>query len=143
MAGLDVYEKRWGPPTFIEPTVPTGVDKPWTGPERVKEIHAVFDREEKEQRKVYKRDELPHSYSLITPEWLTDCIAGDKHPDAKVVSWSSGEIDNGTSNRLPITMEWNEAGKQANLPTSAFCKSTTAIENRLNMVRLQICLTPA
>jgi hypothetical protein len=30
----------------------------------------------------------------------------------------------GTANRQQISMEWNEAGKKAGLPSSVFCKAT-------------------
>jgi hypothetical protein len=53
------------------PALPAGVDTPWTGPERVKVIWEIYEREEKEQRKVYKRDQLFVSASLAMLLMLT------------------------------------------------------------------------
>jgi hypothetical protein len=36
----------------------------------------------------------------------------------------------GTANRRRIYTTWNEAGKQAGLPASVFCKATHDLENR-------------
>jgi thiamine kinase-like enzyme len=76
--------------------------------------------------------QLPVSYEEITPAWLTAVLlpALSAPEDAEVVERRLGESDEGTSSRRRIYLTWNEAGQQAGLPTSVFCKSTLSLESR-------------
>ncbi|HZZ46330.1 MAG TPA: phosphotransferase [Pseudonocardia sp.] len=75
-------------------------------------------------------DELPLSYEEITSEWLTAVLIPDGIAGAEVVSHRLGDEDEGTSSRRHIFLEWNEAGKQAGLPSSVFSKSTMTLASR-------------
>lgn len=74
-------------------------------------------------------DDMPPSYESITAEWLTAILNGGVQ-QAAVVSHALGPRDDGTSNRRTIDIEWNEAGKNARLPASVFCKGTQSLESR-------------
>ncbi|GAA5165420.1 hypothetical protein GCM10023321_55390 [Pseudonocardia eucalypti] len=80
-------------------------------------------------RTLGRPDELPLSYAEITPAWLTAVLAADA-PGAEVTAHRLGEEDEGTSSRRHIFLEWNEAGRAAELPASVFCKSTMTLESR-------------
>jgi hypothetical protein len=74
--------------------------------------------------------DVPASYEAITPQWLTAILCKDR-PGAEVVSFSGGEADDGSSNRRRIFLTYNDAGKQAGLPASVFCKGATQLKNRI------------
>lgn len=74
-------------------------------------------------------DDMPPTYESITPEWLTAVLANG-NPGAQVVSHELGPRDDGTSNRRKITVQWNDAGRQAGLPEKLFCKGTQSLESR-------------
>lgn len=93
-------------------------------------ITAAYERDVAEQRKVRNADEIPPFYESITPEWLTAILCRDV-PGAHVVSYRLAEIDNGTSNRRRIFVEYDAAGQAAGLPPSIFCKATVDLVNRL------------
>lgn len=72
---------------------------------------------------------LPLSYELITPEWMTSVLCKG-HTEAKVLSMRLGPEDSGSANRRKIALEYNNAGKKAGLPTSIFCKASHNLMNR-------------
>ena len=80
-------------------------------------------------RTLTSADQLPLSYDEITPAWLTAVLAGDA-PGAEVLSLRLGTEDEGTSSRRHIYLTWNDAGNEAGLPASVFCKSTMSLESR-------------
>jgi hypothetical protein len=53
---------------------------------------------------------------------------------AEVLTHSLGPSDDGTSSRRRIHLTWNDAGAQAGLPASVFCKSTMRLETRYVLV---------
>ncbi len=77
-------------------------------------------------------DDIPINFEAITPQWLT-AILCKQHPGAAVTGLQLGPIDEGTSSRRRILLEYNEAGKAAGLPTSVFCKSTHTLTSRLRL----------
>lgn len=50
---------------------------------------------------------------------------------AEVTNFSLGPVDNGSSNRRIISLEYNQAGRDAGLPASVFCKASHDLLNRL------------
>ena len=91
--------------------------------------HYASEVEKAAGRTMTTASELPLSYEEITPTWLTAALATG-HPGAEVVSHRLGDVDEGTSSRRRIHLEWNEAGVSAGLPASVFCKSTMTLESR-------------
>lgn len=79
------------------------------------EIKARYEQEHKAHKSPTTRDELPFTYEAITPAWLTAVLAHG-HAGAAVLSHTLGPVDNGTSNRRRIALEWNAAGLAAGLP---------------------------
>ncbi len=93
-------------------------------------ITAAFERDVAEQRKVRDPREIPPFYESITIEWLSAILCKDV-ADAQVVAYLLDEVDNGTSNRRRIFVDYNAAGQSAGLPSSVFCKATVDLVNRL------------
>jgi hypothetical protein len=91
--------------------------------------HYAAEVDRAADRTMKAASELPMSYEEITPAWLTAVLAGDR-TGAEVVSHRLGDVDEGTSSRRRIFLEWNEAGVSAGLPGSVFCKSTMTLESR-------------
>jgi hypothetical protein len=106
--------------------------KPWTSREKIEAIKAAYQRERASQRKAVTLDDIPFSYELITTKWITATI-GRHCSGAVATSFQLGPEDDGTSNRRHISIEWNDAGKAAGLPSSVFCKATQGLNNRLNL----------
>lgn len=75
-------------------------------------------------------DDVPVSGETITPAWLTAVLCRDV-PGAEVVSCATSNDSSGTSTRVAIEVEYNEAGQQAGLPTALFAKTTTAFSQRI------------
>ncbi len=93
------------------------------------EIKREFEREQSVCEPLLSADRLPTSYEAITPAWMGHALA-NPYPAAAVVSLRLGDVDEGTSSRRRIFLEWNQAGKRAGLPTSVFCKGSLHLENR-------------
>lgn len=79
--------------------------------------------------KVVSSVELPSRYENITPRWLS-AILCESAPGAEVVDFRLDEDDPGTSNRRRVFVDYNQEGKDANLPDSIFCKATMGFVNR-------------
>ena len=94
--------------------------------EKVKQI---FDAEAKRPQKVTDPKDVPSTYNSFTEEWLTRVLCKDT-PGAKVVSFSLGEADDGSSNRRRIFLSYNDAGQKAGLPPSVFCKAAASVPVR-------------
>lgn len=75
-----------------------------------------------------KRGDIPISYDTITAEWLTATLAPDV--TGVVKSFKLGPVDNGSSNRRRIEIQW-EGANADKLPTSVFCKAAHSAENRI------------
>ena len=93
------------------------------------EIKAAYEQERAAIGKVYRKEEIPLEWDLITPEWLTDALIGAGKAE-KIVACRLDERDEGTASRRRIFLEYNDAGRAANLPATVFGKSTQHLENR-------------
>ena len=96
------------------------------------EIARRFEVEKRDRRPLVSTEVLPISYEEITPAWLTGALA--KHfPGAEVRGCRLGDVDEGTSSRRRIHLEWKDAAtftKNPELPASVFCKGTLSLESR-------------
>ncbi|MFE7799689.1 phosphotransferase [Nocardia sp. NPDC057440] len=75
-------------------------------------------------------DDVPISGDAITVGWLTAVLCRDV-ADAEVLSFSTSNGSHGTSTRVAIRVDYNEAGQQAGLPTELFAKTTTSLSQRI------------
>lgn len=94
--------------------------------DEIKQRHA---EEDAGKAPVTRAEEIPMSYELLTPDWFTDVLCRDT-PGAKVTNIRLAEPDEGTASRRQIFLEYNEAGQQASLPASVFCKATYTLASR-------------
>lgn len=98
---------------------------------RIEQIQRAFDEEQKSRdKKVFDATELPTTFDALTPEWLTDVLCKNV-ADAKVISYSLGPVDNGSSNRRRIGVVYNDAGRSAGLPERLFAKASHGVLNRI------------
>ncbi|MDN2495117.1 aminoglycoside phosphotransferase family protein [Nocardia nova] len=74
--------------------------------------------------------DVPISGDKITPEWLTAVLCRDV-PGAEVSGFETSNGSSGTSTRVAITVEYNDVGTQAQLPTRLFAKTTTSFSQRI------------
>lgn len=98
---------------------------------KFEQVKALYETESKERKIVVRKDELPHSYDLISDEWLTNILCG--HASGIEVSRHSlDEADEGVTNRRRIFIEYNnaEAAAKAGLPSSVFCKASQTLSSR-------------
>jgi len=93
------------------------------------EIQSRFEAERRAGGPLRTANDIPLSYETITPEWLT-CVLAKNHPGAAVLSFRLSAPDEGTSSRRRIFVDWNEAGKRAELPATVFCKATSSLASR-------------
>lgn len=75
-------------------------------------------------------DDVPVSGETVTPEWLTAVLCREV-PDAEVTSFNTTNGSRGTSTRVAIQVEYNDAGIRAGLPTELFAKTTTDFSQRI------------
>ncbi len=75
-------------------------------------------------------DDVPGSPNAITPEWLTAAICSGT-PGALVEKLDVELSSAGTHERHKLHVTYNEAGRQAGLPTSIFTKSMPSIVTRM------------
>jgi hypothetical protein len=75
------------------------------------------------------RDDVPMSGADLTTEWLTEVLCRDI-PGAQVVSFSTPGGSSGTSERLALRVEYNDAGIAAVLPTQLYTKTTKSFRQR-------------
>jgi Phosphotransferase enzyme family len=94
------------------------------------EIKSAYGAELDHDRPVTDLDQVPTSYRSITREWLTKAICR-KVPGAEVHSFDLGERDDGSSNRRRISLVYNDAGREAKLPPTVFCKAAETLANRI------------
>jgi hypothetical protein len=64
-----------------------------------------------------------YTIEQVTPAWLTK-ILGSAAPGASVLTANNTGGHEGMTSRHKWTLEWNDAGKAANLPTKIFFKAT-------------------
>jgi thiamine kinase-like enzyme len=94
------------------------------------QIKAAYERDMQSGRVAVLESELPLSFETITDEWLTNVLC-KAHAGARVVAHRLSEVNNGSSNRRKIYLEYNAEGKAAGLPEAVFCKATHGLENRI------------
>jgi hypothetical protein len=94
------------------------------------QIERAFAAEKANPAVPLTRADIPQSYEVIGPDWLTDILCRDV-AGAAVVDCTLGPPDEGTNNRRRIHLRYNHAGQRAGLPASVFCKSTQGLANRL------------
>ncbi len=75
-------------------------------------------------------EDVPVSAQTITPEWLTAVLCRDT-PGAEALGFETSDGSSGTSTRLAIRVDYNDAGVEAGLPTRLFAKTTTALSQRI------------
>ena len=95
-------------------------------------IRARYDEDKAVAREARALDEIPFSYEMIGPDWMTAVLCRSV-PGARVTKVTLGEADEGTSSRRAIYLEYNEAGARAGLPRSVFCKSSHSVLHRINL----------
>ncbi len=80
--------------------------------------------------KARRIEDVPVSGDAITAEWLTAVLCRDV-PAAEVVSFETSNGSSGTSTRVALSVQYNEPGEQAGLPTRLFAKTTTSLSQRI------------
>ncbi len=93
-------------------------------------ITRIYQEDLASGRKAIALGDVPITYESITPEWLTQILCRDV-PGAAVVSFEQGERNDGSSNRRRLYLTYNEAGRNAGLPATVFCKMAESLKNRL------------
>jgi thiamine kinase-like enzyme len=94
------------------------------------DIRRAYEEEVRANKTPRTADDLLLSYESITPEWLTAILCA-RTPGAHVISFALGPADEGTSSRRRIeAIEYDAAGRAANLPKSVFCKGSLSLPNR-------------
>lgn len=94
------------------------------------QIRQAYEAELDHDRPVTELHEVPTSYKAMTTEWLSKVMGRDT-PGAQVTAFSFDERDDGSSNRRRIFLTYNDAGRQAGLPGTVFCKAAETLENRI------------
>ncbi len=74
--------------------------------------------------------EVPPGPEALTREWLTLALC-DGVPGAEVTSFRFGDRHSGATARCHLTVEYNAAGRAAELPEHLFTKSTPTFTTRL------------
>ncbi|MET0547267.1 MAG: aminoglycoside phosphotransferase family protein [Caulobacterales bacterium] len=93
-------------------------------------IRAAYEAELKNPRQVTDPKEVPPTYEAMTPEWLTKVLC-KAAPGSQVQGFRFDVRDDGSSNRRRIFIDYNQAGKDAGLPASVFCKAAENLHNRI------------
>ena len=93
-------------------------------------IRAAYEAEQKNPKPAVCRDDIPLSYELITPQWLTEIVCA-RLPGVKVVSFRLDAPDEGNTNRRRVFLTYDQQNRTAVLPRSIFCKATHNLANRL------------
>lgn len=103
-AGAARSLKRRAPPTRKSRGTPSAISFAEIK-QRYEQAAAVTAAPDHHQRAAF-------TYEAITPEWLSAVLARNT-TGAAVVSHTLGPVDDGTSNRRRIAIEWNDAGRAA------------------------------
>lgn len=85
---------------------------------------------------------VPRSTEFLTVEWLSKALCRDV-PGAKVVDYTLGEPNDGSTSRRAMTITYNDVGKRAGLPSDVFTKSTPSLLSRLVTVPTGLVTTEA
>jgi hypothetical protein len=90
--------------------------------------HAL--REQLTRRRATRLTDVPVRTREVTREWLTAVLCGE-HVGAAVESHGLEDVSNGTSSRWRATVTYNDAGRNAGLPTALFAKTSRSWTQRL------------
>lgn len=74
--------------------------------------------------------DVPYGLDAVSSEWMSAVICRDE-PKASVTSIARGKGSSGTSERATYHLTYNQAGSDADLPTSVFAKTTPGVLTRL------------
>ena len=96
----------------------------------IEDIQIAYQRETEANREAVTAQDLPLSFESITDRWLTAVLCR-RVPGAAVTGHRLSEVDNGSSNRRKIYLDYNAAGADAGLPTALFCKASHGLMNRI------------
>ncbi len=98
------------------------------------QLQQVYERDMRRLgQKVHDVSQLPLSYEDLTTDWLTQALCPPSLPRARVECFMLEAADDGTSNRRGISVDYNDAGREAGLPSQLFCKSTHGLTNRFTL----------
>jgi aminoglycoside phosphotransferase (APT) family kinase protein len=88
---------------------------------------------EKRQKPVARTiNDVPVSGATVTPEWLTAVLCRNV-PGARVLGFSNPGGSSGSSERLALRVTYNDAGRDAGLPTELFTKASMKYSQRMLM----------
>ncbi|WP_405147149.1 phosphotransferase [Sphaerisporangium sp. NBC_01403] len=90
--------------------------------------HAL--REQLTRQRATCLTDVPVRTREVTREWLTAVMCGE-HPGAAVESYDLEDVSNGTSSRWRAAVTYNQAGRDAGLPTAVFAKTSRSWTQRL------------
>ncbi|KAK2810722.1 hypothetical protein FQN50_002765 [Emmonsiellopsis sp. PD_5] len=76
--------------------------------------------------------DIATSPKQMTAVWLTAILCSE-HEGAAVESFEAEDVHKGTSSRLRISVTYNEAGRNAGLPTDLFAKTTHSFTQRFTL----------
>lgn len=74
--------------------------------------------------------DVPTSRHQLTREWLTAALCAE-HPAAVVEDFETRDVSIGTATRWAFRVSYNQAGRDAGLPTDLFAKTTLTWRQRL------------
>src|SRR5262245_14574547 len=74
--------------------------------------------------------EIPPAPTDLTEEWLTAALCNG-HPNAEVVQFYLGRRNEGSTSRRAIVIDYNEAGREAGLPTRLVVKNSATFVSPL------------
>jgi hypothetical protein len=94
------------------------------------QIRQAYDFEQTNMALPKTAADIPLSYELITPEWLTSVLSSS-YPGIRVQSCRLGPADNGTFNRRRIYLQYADPPEGGNFPWSVFCKAAHSLASRL------------
>jgi hypothetical protein len=95
-------------------------------------VQALYDAEVAANRPALTAADVPLSYDAVTDRWLTAALCASD-PDARVLSHRFGTVDDGTTNRRRLTVEYNEWGQASRLTERIFCKASFGVSNRFSL----------
>lgn len=95
-------------------------------------IQALHDAEVKANRTPLVASDVPLNYEAMNVTWLTAALCAET-PGAKVTGFRLGLVDDGTTNRRSLFVDYNEIGRSAGLPDRIFCKASFGISNRFSL----------
>lgn len=98
----------------------------------LQKIQAAYEHDQQHKPEAVTADELPATFESMTERWLTAVLCRDV-PGAKVVGHQLGPVDNGSSNRRRVEVEYNDVGLAAGLPLALFCKASFDLANRMTL----------